>query len=908
MHGAADARDTEPQEHAVDSSGVEAAPPESSMSQDDPFATPARSYESGDTAVTEVGGAHVGSPATPVRDTSEFSASFVFPSRSYDVQQFADIKDAIPEWDDDEVDELIVFSEKQRLLHDIDEGEELSQSASGASISSFAPVQSLSSHNLVLSSSSSNVVLFRYKSDSSLYAIKTFTKSCISYDTPTLEYAMKEQMVLRLLTQMDVPYILKLRWSFQDAESMRLVTDYCPGGDLRTRVVQSGPLTSSLAWLYAAELAEAISSLHTSGICHRSLRPEHVLISADGHIVLTGFSRASISAFNSPRTEHRMAMEDKERLARAMNMWSAPEVVLGWTHDFAVDCWAFGSIVHFMMTGEHPLFPNVTGDSKGPQNPQLIESTVLHGALQLQKCEGEFDAMDLITKCMERNPCLRLNHEDIKMHEYFADINWQRLRQKGYPAPTPPPKSGNSEADLSLDTLGIQESETLRGVHIAGFNYAFTPNLRTERMDISGDDLDDSLEGSQLTPLSADSDTLENLPATQAGESTYVTPACSIHSTTAPSTASASTALYSCTSFGELRESLKNRPSEKFPLPETIDDDFQSNLADPAAVEAVRSRIASRRSSAGNELRPTSILLRQDSRATSLEPEPELGARGLGLRKYASLNFDLDTVVPLEAELAAPESRTILADPDTLGKPAVPTRRVSFADSALSPSDTIVPGSTNPEEAASPWKNLSRYYSPTPNANRLRKKRNESMPLLETPRLQEKVALPDGVQQIGLGIGYTCARTPRAGPSQPRDAERTPRTRALSVGSSVARCGALIAQMRRPKTAPGAPDAGEPKDGGRESGESDAMEAVMREMYGAAWNPEFGVGYLGGGTGGAAGGGAPALDRTVSSRRALAGKVYSVDADAEGAVGFFGSTLRLVPHTPSPTALEAHMQ
>lgn len=59
---------------------------------------------------------------------------------------------------------------------------------------------------------------------SSLYAIKTFTKSSISYDTPTLEHAMKEQMILRLLTQMEVPYVLKLRWSFQDSESMRLVT------------------------------------------------------------------------------------------------------------------------------------------------------------------------------------------------------------------------------------------------------------------------------------------------------------------------------------------------------------------------------------------------------------------------------------------------------------------------------------------------------------------------------------------------------------------------------------------------------------------------------------------------------------------------------------------------------------
>ena len=72
--------------------------------------------------MTEVGDeSHVSDITTPTQaDKSEISTSFIFPSRSYDVQvsylssfiflrlsrfqQFANIKDAIPEWDDDEVD------------------------------------------------------------------------------------------------------------------------------------------------------------------------------------------------------------------------------------------------------------------------------------------------------------------------------------------------------------------------------------------------------------------------------------------------------------------------------------------------------------------------------------------------------------------------------------------------------------------------------------------------------------------------------------------------------------------------------------------------------------------------------------------------------------------------------------
>ena len=142
--------------------------------------------------------------------------------------------------------ELVVLSEKQRILDAITEDltQELADSdpvcpsfscrykkhsdvlicLQSTSVPSFQPIHSLGAPSVVPSCSSCNVALFRHAITSRLYAIKTFHKSSISYDTPILEHAMKEQMILRLLTQMNLPYVLKLRWSFQDAESMRIVT------------------------------------------------------------------------------------------------------------------------------------------------------------------------------------------------------------------------------------------------------------------------------------------------------------------------------------------------------------------------------------------------------------------------------------------------------------------------------------------------------------------------------------------------------------------------------------------------------------------------------------------------------------------------------------------------------------
>jgi hypothetical protein len=31
--------------------------------------------------------------------------------------------------------------------------------------------------------------------------------------------------------------------------------------------------------------------------------------------------------------------------------YQAPEHLLGWAHDFAVDCWSFGALLHFLLAG-----------------------------------------------------------------------------------------------------------------------------------------------------------------------------------------------------------------------------------------------------------------------------------------------------------------------------------------------------------------------------------------------------------------------------------------------------------------------------------------------------------------------------------------------------------------------------
>ncbi|KAI5066446.1 hypothetical protein GOP47_0019070 [Adiantum capillus-veneris] len=99
----------------------------------------------------------------------------------------------------------------------------------------------------------------------------------------------------------DHPFLPRLHLHFESDEHAFLVMDYCAGGDLYT-LRQRQPeksLSETAIRFYAAELVLALEHLHGLGIVYRDLKPENVLISDAGHIVLTDFDLALMGARNA---------------------------------------------------------------------------------------------------------------------------------------------------------------------------------------------------------------------------------------------------------------------------------------------------------------------------------------------------------------------------------------------------------------------------------------------------------------------------------------------------------------------------------------------------------------------------------------------------------------------------------
>ena len=94
---------------------------------------------------------------------------------------------------------------------------------------------------------------------------------------------------------------------------------------------------------YGAQIAAIFEYLHLNDIIYRDLKPENLLISADGYLKLTDFGFAKL-------------VEGRTYTLCGTPEYLAPEILLNKGHGKPVDWWTLGILLYEMLVGIPPFF------------------------------------------------------------------------------------------------------------------------------------------------------------------------------------------------------------------------------------------------------------------------------------------------------------------------------------------------------------------------------------------------------------------------------------------------------------------------------------------------------------------------------------------------------------------------
>lgn len=243
------------------------------------------------------------------------------------------------------------------------------------------------------------------------YALKTIPRGMISH------YDLVENLILerKILCLLDHPMIVKLVKTFKDQNRVYLLMEYVKGQDLFDVLRCINILKESDSLFYASCLVLILQCVHSMGIIYRDLKPENVMIDADGYPKLVDFG---ISRLIKSRTYTIIGTPH----------YMAPEVITGKGYGIQADYWSLGIMIYEFIYCNVPFAPK-------EDDPYSVYEKILERNLNFPEQASIPVANKLIQQLLSTNPSLRGTIENIKDHKWFKGMPWENLLNKLLKAP-----------------------------------------------------------------------------------------------------------------------------------------------------------------------------------------------------------------------------------------------------------------------------------------------------------------------------------------------------------------------------------------------------------------------------------------------------------------------------------------
>ena len=294
--------------------------------------------------------------------------------------------------------------------------------------------------------------------DGTKYALKAMQRSDVHWENVTNE---KEVMIE--LDMCSHPFLVGLIATGKDKDTLYMLLELCPGGDLFSRLDEERHFTDWVSKFYISQCVLGLEALHrgsvrgpTSGrdmYLHRDIKPENVLMGSDGYIMMADFGFACRMLY-SQRTYSQVGTTE----------YMAPELINNSGYNQCADYWSIGILIYELLVGNTPFAGD--NDSKKEQHARILAYAAGEAELEWpSNIDISDDAHDIVSQLLARKPTDRLGMgpetaaggcAEILRHKWFADIDIDALKRKAIKPPWVP-KGGKWPAAVPVPPAGDDE-------------------------------------------------------------------------------------------------------------------------------------------------------------------------------------------------------------------------------------------------------------------------------------------------------------------------------------------------------------------------------------------------------------------------------------------------------------------
>ena len=298
-----------------------------------------------------------------------------------------------------------------------------------------------------------------HKKSKTDFAIKLYTKAEIP-SKEILNSIIRERSILSILSS---PFIINLNFAFQDNKSLYLGLDLKLGGDLRFNLNKRNFIESEAKFIIFSVL-QGLEYLHASGVIHKDVKPENIILDNQGYAFMTDFGASTI--FHSENSGETSGTPG----------YMAPEVICRQNHAFVSDFFGLGVILHEFMFKTRPY--------KGRDRKEIREAILAHQYKITESTVPEgwsMESVNLCNKLLKRKPEQRIGFkgiDEIIGHAWFNDLDKEAIKNFTAKAPYIPGSYNNfDEKYVGMKKRTIQLSEKFGPNDFLG--YFFIPKLQT---------------------------------------------------------------------------------------------------------------------------------------------------------------------------------------------------------------------------------------------------------------------------------------------------------------------------------------------------------------------------------------------------------------------------------------------